>query len=140
MIPRQKMESLIRKKEEQIQELEGQLREAKAYLQALQDMFRFMPKEVGGTQAHELLRPGSAMSKARNAIRQAGRPLHISEIVTAIGKENTKRNRISLGGSLAGYVRKRAIFARSAPNTFALIEMESNLSGEEEPPEDFGIK
>jgi hypothetical protein len=141
MIHRQKLDSLIRKKQEQIQELEAQTREAKAYLQALLDMLRFSPREGAGTQANELLRPGSDMSKARDAIKQAGRPLHVSEIVSAIGKENSKKNRISVAGSLAGYVRKRLIFTRPAPNTFGLMEMEPrSVTGEEEPPEDFGTK
>ncbi|MDQ3563212.1 MAG: winged helix-turn-helix domain-containing protein [Pseudomonadota bacterium] len=147
MIPRQKLESLIRKKHEHIQDLEAQTqelvtrtREAKAYLQALTDMLRLSPKEGGVVaQANELLRPGSAMSKARDAIKQAGHPLHISEIVSAIGKENSKKSRLSVAGSLAGYVRKGLIFIRPAPNTFGLIDTEF-VTVEEEPPENFGTK
>jgi hypothetical protein len=78
------------------------------------------------------LRPGTALAKAREAIKKAGHPLHVSEILKALGKPPDKKNRISLGGSLSGYVRKGEVFTRSAPNTFGLIELESKPVSPEE--------
>lgn len=95
-----------------------------------------LPKD-GDVRGADALRAGSELAKARDAIRSAGKPLHISEILAAIGKENTKKNRVSLGGSLAGYVRKGAIFSKSAPNTFGLIELTLDANGAV-PPEGFG--
>ena len=135
MISRQKLESRIRQKEQEIHDLELSTREAKSYLQALQDMLKMLPKE-GSVRGADALRPGSDMAKARDAIRAAGTPMHISAILGAMGKENTKKNRVSVAGSLAGYVRKGAIFSKTAPNTFGLVEMTD--SGAAVPPEEFG--
>lgn len=134
MISRQRLEAKIRQKDQEIQGFELSIREAKSYLQALQDMLKMLPRN-GDVRGPDALRVGSDMAKTRDAIRSAGKPLHISEILPAIGKENTKKNRVSLGGSLAGYVRKGAIFSKSAPNTFGLVELEA---GGAVPPEGFG--
>ena len=47
---------------------------------------------------------------------------------------NTKNNRLALGGTLARYARNKIIFTKTAPNTFAAF----NGDSQEEPPEDFG--
>ncbi len=139
MISRQKLESKIRQKEDDIQSLELQVREAKSYLQALEDMLKLVPKEGNGRSTEQVLRPGTEVAKARDAILAAGKPLHISAIVEAIGKENSKKTRVALGGSLAGYVRKGQVFTRPAPNTFGIIEFERKQNkNEEQPPEGFG--
>ena len=70
------------------------------------------------------LRPGSDLEKARNAILEAGKPLHIKDLVVAIGKEQTKENRTSLSGSIGAYVRREIIFTRPKPNTFGVTEFE----------------
>lgn len=93
-----------------------------------------LPRD-GDTRGADALRSGSDMAKTRDAIRAAGKSLHIAEILAAIGKENTKKNRVSLAGSLAGYVRKGVIFNKSAPNTFGLVELADEGAA---PPEGFG--
>jgi hypothetical protein len=135
MISRQRLESRIRQKEQEIQSLELSVREAKSYLQALQDMLKMFPRE-GDARGADALRPGSDMAKARDAIRASGKPMHIASLLAAIGKENTKKNRVSVAGSLSGYVRRGAIFTKAAPNTFGLVELADN--GSTVPPEDFG--
>jgi len=140
MISRQRLESKARQKEQEIQGLELSIREAKSYLQALQDMLKMLPRD-GDVRGADALRAGSELAKTRDAIRAAGKPLHVSEILAAIGKENTKKNRVSLGGSLAGYVRKGAIFSKSAPNTFGLVELTLDANAQSDgavPPEKFG--
>ena len=49
--------------------------------------------------------------------------MHISEILAAIGVENTKNTRVSLVGSLGSYVRKGQVFSRPGPNIFGLTGM-----------------
>ena len=134
MISRQRLESKIKQKEQEIEGLELSIREAKAYLQALEDMLKLLPKN-GEVRGADALRSGSDMAKTRDAIRATGQPMHISAILPAIGKENTKKNRVSLGGSLSGYVRKGAIFTKPAPNTFGLVEL-ADMGAT--PPEGFG--
>ena len=69
------------------------------------------------------LRPGSGAYRAKQAILKAGHPLHIGDILQAIGKANNKANRISLSGSLAAYVRKGEQFTKTGPNIFGVLGM-----------------
>ena len=139
----------MEKKQEDIFSLESQLREAKSYLQALEDTVRMLPREgLNEGHADTVLRPNSTIARARDAILAADRPLHIQEILGAVGKPSTTEARAALSGSLASYVRRKEIFTRSAPNTFGLIEMAGKTSGASltngngprasEPPPGFG--
>ncbi len=80
------------------------------------------------------------MAQARDAIAAAGKPLHIAELLPAMGKENTQQNRLSLGGSLARCVREGVVFSRPAPNTFGLLSMPETSPPpmQEKLPEGFG--
>jgi hypothetical protein len=134
---RQDFERRITKKQQEIEALELQVRDAKSYLQALQDSLRLFPREGDtGSSSGSGLRPGSALSKARDAIRKAGKPLHINDLLIALGKSQDKKNRISLAGSLSSYARKNEIFTKTAPNTFGLRE--SAPLNDEDIPESFG--
>lgn len=135
---REKLEDRIKRKEQEIQESEAKIREARAYIQAMQDAVKLLPKgEARNGGAETVLRQGGGAHKAYMALKEAGKPLHISEILKAIGMLNNKANRISLGGTLARYARSQQIFGRPAPNTFELIVKESQP--ETGPPDDFGI-
>lgn len=124
---RQDFERRIAKKEQEITELELQLRDARSYVQALQDAMKIVPKDMlEQTASGRGLRPGSALSKARDAIKKAGKPLHVQEILKAIGKPQDKNNRVSLSGSLSFLVRKKEIFTRPEPNTYGLYELNSD--------------
>jgi hypothetical protein len=124
----------IKQKEEEVSELRQKLVQAQAYLDAMKDSLRLIQKTSGGNGS-DSLRPGSLVDKARKAIQEAGKPLHVDKILKLIGKEATKQNKISLSGSLASYVRQRIIFTRPAPNTFSLIEIDET---HDELPEGFG--
>jgi len=135
---REEFQKRIDKKQQEIEELQSKMKEANAYLQALLDSMKLLPKDGNLVGPSQTLRPGTALAKARDAIKRAGHPLHISEILKALGKPQDKKNRISLGGSLSGYVRKGEVFTRSSPNTFGLIEFElKSLDGTEETAIDF---
>ena len=140
---RQRIEDRIKRKEAEIQELEMKIREERAYVQALHDTMKFLPRD-DDVPVESILRTGSAVAEARGAILNAGRPLHISDILKAMGRPVDRKNTTGLSGSIAAYVRKGEIFNRPAPNTFGLVEMTQDQSGiepaaaEEEPPPDFG--
>lgn len=121
------LQKRIKRKEAEITELRKQLSQAEAYLQGMVDTLKLFPKD-GETEeeAPSTLRAGSQIAMARDAIRTAGKPLHISDLVRAIGKEPTKRNKLSLSGSLGDYVRRQEVFTRPKPNTFGLKEMEDD--------------
>jgi len=136
---RAKIEDKIKKKEEEIQEYDTKIREAKAYLLALQDTLKLLPRDNGsGSIGEKLLRKGSNIAKTYNFLKQLGKPAYIDEILRAIGKDVSKKERVSLSGSLAQYVRKNEFFIRPAPNTFGLKSMEE-VEDRTEPPDDFGV-
>lgn len=130
---RKEFEKRIEKKQGEIASLERQIGEAKSYLEALQDSIKILPRDQASmASAGDSLRPGSDMDKAREIIKKNGKPMYITELLKALGKEDTKNNRLSLSGSLSGYVRKGRIFSRTGPNIFGLLELENDL------PEGFG--
>jgi len=133
---REEIQRKIDRKHDEIRDLELKVREAHAYVQAMMDMLKMLPREVP-ENPDLLLRPGTMLAGARDAIRKAGKPLHISMLLAALGKPDTRNNRAALGGSLSTYVRRRQIFTRPAPNTFGLLELEQVTA--EEPPDSFGI-
>lgn len=148
---RKEIERKIERKENEMLELEQEtairLREGKAYIQALQESLKLLPKE-GPEESEVVLRAGSAVAKARDAIRSAGKPLHVSELLQILGKPITPVGKAGLAGSLAWYVRKGEIFTRPAPNTFGLVQFDGAKEAPqaapdfevEEPPENFGLE
>ena len=118
----------LRKKEAEAQALEDKLRSARIYVQALTDILRALDGE--GSSNGEL-KAGTMIAQARDAILKAKRPLHVDDLLTAIGRPVDSKS--SLTGSLAAYVRREEIFTRPAPNTYGLIAMRSDA-----PPPDFG--
>jgi hypothetical protein len=145
---REDFQKRIDKKQQEIAELELKIKEARSYVQALLDTMKILPKQpssINGTAPEFQLRPGTALAKARDAIKHAGKPLHVNELLKSVGKPIDKANKVSLSGSLAGYVRRGEIFTRPAPNTFGLLELEKPKEPEpqvedlgEEIPETFG--
>ncbi len=137
MSVREKLEDRIKKKEQEIRDYESKISEAKAYIQALQDTIRLLPKDEGSAiSAESKLRTGSAVYKAMIFLKKVGKPMHINEILKGIGKTTSKNDRISLSSSISWYVRRKEVFSRPAPNTFGLISMEESSK---EPPDDFGL-
>ena len=83
---REELQKRIEKKEQEIREYERKIAEATSYIQALGDTLRLLPKISAIPSNPEMaLRPGTAMAKVREAIKKAGKPLHIVDIL--------KRNR-----------------------------------------------
>lgn len=139
---RDEFQKRIEKKQQEIRELESRIKEANSYLQALLDSMKWLPRDETDAVGSQTLRAGTILAKAQESIRKSGQPMHVADILKAIGKPTDKKNRVSLGGSLSGYVRRKEIFTRPAPNTFGLIEMNgSSGSGKTEGsdlPENFG--
>ncbi|MGH7789772.1 MAG: hypothetical protein ACRERC_23090 [Candidatus Binatia bacterium] len=119
---RSEIEKRIEKKEDEIWQLELRVREEKAYLQALQDTIKLIPRE-DRSDPGALLREGSQLAMAREAIMAAGTPLHADDLLKALGKPINKQARAALVGSLANYVRRGEVFTRPSPNTFGLREL-----------------
>jgi hypothetical protein len=120
-------------------ELEMKVREAAAYVSGLEETLKLLPRENPSEAASTALRADSAVAKAREAILKAGKPLHINDILKALGKAVNHDSKASLGGSIGAYARKRQVFTRPAPNTFGLIEFQQESKAEDELPPDFGV-
>ena len=118
----------LRKKEAEVHVLEEKLRNARIYVQALTDVARALQGEAN---ADSDLKTGTMIAQARDALLKAKRPLHVDELLKAIGRSAGSKS--SLTGSLAAYVRREEIFTRPAPNTYGLVEMETDG-----PPPNFG--
>jgi hypothetical protein len=134
------LDKKIERKKQELFDLERQLGEGRAYLSALEDARKLLPKEAGSRQDFAL-RLGSDLANVQDALRKEGKPLHIEDLLQKIGKPSDKKHKISLSGSLASYVRDGRIFTRPAPNTFGLLEFadgELMKLNNEGPPEDFG--
>lgn len=135
---RQRLEEKIKKKEQEIADHESSIREAKAYMQAVNEALKLLPREQAKASTPErLLRPGASAHKALQVLKASDDPMHISDILRAIKMDNSKLNRISLGATLSRYSRNGEIFKKTGPNTFGLTE--KKYEGHEEPPEDFGL-
>jgi hypothetical protein len=138
---RESLQKLIDRKTAEIERMEGELRDARVYLQALQDSFRLVPKESTADAAPRELRAGTALARVRTFLKESGQPQHISAILNFLGKPQDTASRVSLAGSLGGYARDGKIFTRPAPNTFGLIEFgdgSPELESLRALPEDFG--
>lgn len=136
---REQFQRLIDRKNQEIKGLELELEKARTYLEALQDSLKLLPKDSNGSNEANL-RPDTGLARARDVLRKQGSPMHINEILKALGLPVDSKHKLSLGGSLANYVRKEQIFSRPAPNTFGLREWTTREErrSEDEIPEDFG--
>ncbi|GKS65311.1 hypothetical protein YTPLAS72_26150 [Nitrospira sp.] len=131
---REKIEERIRRKEQEIADWTTKIAEARSYIQGLQEAIKLMPKEGATSSAPELaLRPGSSAHHAMEALKASPIPLHINALLKAMGKENTKEQRVLVGGTLSRYARLGQVFSKTGPNTFTLL----NKSEESETSDDF---
>jgi hypothetical protein len=134
----EKIRDRLRKKEHEIQGLEEKIRTARVYVQALQDILKLLGSEKTEQAAESTLKAGSGVAQAREVILKKGVPVHITELLSALGKELTRESRASLTSSIAAYVRRGELFTRPAPNTFGLLELGHTSDLEDEPPSGFG--
>lgn len=141
MSERKAIEDRLRKKQLEIAGLEEKLKSAKIYVSALQDVLKLVSRDDDQADPAEAkLRPGSTVAQARDIILERGEPVHIDDLLAAMGKDVNRDSKASLAGSLAAYVRKEEIFTRPAPNTYGLVELgHTDIEEEEEaPPPGFG--
>lgn len=133
------IERRIKQKKEEALRLREELFKAEAYIEAMQESLRLI-KKTSNAEDGIGIRPGSMIHKAQMVMRQAGKPLYVDDLLNRMGREVTKKNRMSLSGSLGTYVRNRQVFTRPAPNTFGLIEFEDLklVSDQDDLPEEFG--
>ncbi|EBW9044121.1 hypothetical protein BZR70_24085, partial [Salmonella enterica subsp. enterica serovar Enteritidis] len=125
MSERKKIEDRLRKKEQEILSLEEKIKASKIYVNALRDILKMLESDDVNDryESESSLRVGSAVDQARHVILGKSQPVHIDDLLIALGKDPTREAKASLTSSLAAYVRRGEIFTRSAPNTFGLVEL-----------------
>jgi hypothetical protein len=139
---RSQVEKKILAKQQEIAELEMQIQAANSYIQAMQEVLRLLPKDDadnGSAEQPLQLRHGSAVAQAKDLLAKVGKPMHITEILKGIGRENTKSQRVSLSGSLRTYARRNQIFSQQGGNLFGLIEWNLPSTVRVAPPPGFGL-
>jgi hypothetical protein len=134
------IEDQLRRKEAEIVSLEGKLKEAKVYAKALRDVLKIVGKDEPEEAGETKLRKGSLVDQAREVILDRGEPVHLDDLLKAMGRIVTRDAKASLNSSLAAYVRNGEIFVRTAPATYGLIELSHTEEEAEEdlPPASFG--
>jgi len=143
---RASIQKLLDRKLLEMEKLNQQLADMRVYIQALQDTLKLLPKDEADKSTAKELRPGSSLAQVQEFLKREGTPQHISAILQFLNRPIDKANRVSIAGSLGGYVKEKRIFTRTGPNTFGLIGF-----GEEVPadktnpaaadlPDDFGVE
>ena len=75
------------------------------------------------------IKPDSDAGQAWGVLREAGTPLHVTDILKAIEKKKGKQPvRASLVSALARYSKRKRIFYRAKPNTFGLLEVKAEVN------------
>jgi len=119
---RKEFEKLIEKKRAEIDDAQKSIASAEAYIQAMTDAIKKLPKD-DTSPAVSPVRPGSDVEKVRDAILSAGKPLHISEIIAALGRVDDADSKAKIAGLLGWYTSKGKVFTKTAPNTYGLVEI-----------------
>jgi hypothetical protein len=126
--PRESLQKLLERKEQEIADLEIQVREARSYAEALRESIRLVSKGETQNGASEApvpsLRPNSLLFQVREILLKHGKPMYIAELLAAVGRPVDHGNRVSLAGTLSSYAREGKIFRKTAPNTFGLLEFD----------------
>lgn len=117
--------STRKKFEEEIAKLEKVAADALAGIETWKKALKLLPKDTDTRPKlrRAELRPGSDMDLARIALTEAQKPLHINQLIVAMGRESSKESKISIASSIQAYARREIIFKKTAPNTFGLIDM-----------------
>lgn len=116
---RREFEKLIEKKRAEIAEAQKAIASAESYIQAMLDAIKKLPKE---DVAVSPVRAGSDVEKIREVILAAGKPLHLSEIIVALGRPDDADSKAKVAGLLGWYTSKGKVFTKTAPNTYGLVE------------------
>ncbi len=142
---KEELQRRIDRKRRDLEKLENELRDAQAYLRALEDTYRLL--DSGEEASEQPLRPGSDVARCEDILRGVGRPLHVTELLSHLGKASDKKARLSLSASLSSYARRHQVFTKLGQNTFGLSDMAQNSPSSvappnrslDEPPADFGL-
>jgi len=143
---REQYQKILERKRVEAEALRAQLIAVEAYIEAMQDAIKLLPKEPNGepftAPIQTQLREGTKLAKVRESLLSKGKPLRINEILQDIGEPVTKEARVALSGSLGQYAKQGKIFKKTGPNIFGLLDYsdvsqtETEIQEKEEDAED----
>ena len=124
MYLRAELQRRIEQERQKVADLQSQVERAEAFISGFEEAMKLVPADVveSKRQGRHTPRSKSDVQKTKVYLIAVGHAMHISDILKAIGKEDTKRNRASLSSSLARYAPKGEVFRRDGPNEFSLIQ------------------
>jgi hypothetical protein len=128
MSVRDDIEKRIVKEKQKISDLQKQIERSNAFVQGMQEALKLLSGNSKGIEpAKEIsyFRSGDTKS-AYETLKQTGSPMHIDELLSAIGKPISKQNRASLASSLHRAAKRSGIVKSIGNNTFSLSEISTN--------------
>lgn len=97
-------------------------KEAKAMYLKYRDMGKFKPQRLGTSEVG--LQVGDLPDRAYHALVDARVPMHIEEILIAIGEPITDKNKHRVSAALTPHVRNDFVFTSPSRGTYALIKLQ----------------
>jgi hypothetical protein len=125
---RLKLEDRIRRKEAEAAELRRQLAVVEENLRTQREFLVMIVRDSVAPVSREPFRRSSAIGKAYDVLKSRGQPMHISAIIEAMGRQDTKEFRRNLSQQLSAYFRRGEVFSRPATGVFGLRSWESDRS------------
>jgi hypothetical protein len=89
------------------------------------ETFTGPPPPPRGALAKGYISPDSQVGQTVAVLREAGVPLHVTEIIKRIEQKGRSVKKTSLVGSLARLVNERRVLFRKKPNVYGLVEWKS---------------
>src|SRR5262245_40584436 len=98
----------IEKKRAEVEVMRQALRLEERYLEALLDSYKLLPRSGEETNGAgpSTFRKGSNTAKAYEALKRAGHPMHVKDLVEAMGQKVNRSTTQGLSSSLRAYVNK----------------------------------
>jgi hypothetical protein len=119
----------IEKKRAEVDEMRMKLRMEERYLEAMLDTYKILPRSDSNGSAPNAFRRGSGASKAYEALKRVGHPMHVKELAQAIGLKLDRASTQGLASAIRLYLMKGEIFTKPAPNTYGLVEFGESEQG-----------
>ena len=126
----------VRQLVKRLHDLDVERAELEAQLAEIQKLTseQSLGRKGGRRSTRRRLRKGSAAAWAETAIRQAGKPIHVDDLVEAVSRLSGSRvHKSSLVSNLSRYVKSGVLFSRPAEGFYSLLEIDS----EDSRPESF---
>jgi hypothetical protein len=129
MSAREDIQKRITKEKQKIADYQKQIERSNAFIQGMQealDLLSGNPKAVKKVKESSYFRAGDTKN-AYDVLRRNNIPMHIDDILLAIGKPINRKNRASLASSLHRAAKKSGIVRSMGNNNFSACDEATSL-------------